>query len=128
MQNDGLIMQFVAGGEDERDRTSPGETVHFIDRLGMVLEFLSESATKLHPAGWIVPEPPPKLSARRNLLQPAIDSCVGLLHPTWPEPVNENANAIIGGRRLVGSLQPDVLPRDPAHRRLLFFLGSDYLH
>ena len=119
-------MQLVAGGEDERDRASPRETVQFIDLLGVVPEFLSVSATKLAPADCIVAEPAPKLGARCDLLQPAIDGCVGLLHPARPEPVNENANAIIGGRGLVGSLQPDVFPRDPAHRQLLF-LGGDYL-
>lgn len=119
-------MQFVAGGEDKRDWTSPREIVQFIDLLGVVPEFLSVSPTKFAPADCIMSEPTTKFGARRDLLQPAIDIRVGLLHPTRPEPVNENANAIIGGRGLVGSLQPDVFLRDPAHHRLPF-LGGDYL-
>lgn len=119
-------MQFVAGGEDKRDWASPRETVQFIDLGGVAPEFLSVSATKLAPAGCIMSEPAPKLGARCDFLEPAIDGRVGLLHPARPEPVHENANAISGGRELVGSLQPDVFPRDPAHRRLLF-LGGDYL-
>ena len=119
-------MQFVAGGEDKRDWASPRETVQFIDLGGVVPEFLSVSATKLAPAGRIMSEPTPKLGARCYVLQPAMNAGIGLLHPARPEPVNENANAIIGGRELVGSFQSDVFSRDPAHRRLLL-LGDNYL-
>ena len=68
MQHDCLIMQLVAGREDERDRASPRETAQFIDLIGAVPEFLSVSATKLPPADWIVAKPAPKLGARRDLL------------------------------------------------------------
>src|SRR6266436_6567286 len=120
-------MQLVAGGEDERDRASPRQSLQFIDLLGMVIQFLSISATKLAPADCIMSEPTPKIGARRNFLQPAIDGRVGLLHPARPEPVDENANAIIGSRGLVGSLQPDVLLCDPAHLRLLQSDGDHLL-
>src|SRR5258708_6149502 len=120
-------MQLVAGGEDERDRASPRQSLQFIDLLGMVIQFLSISATKLAPADCIMSEPTPKLGARRNFLQPAIDCRVWLLLPARPEPVDENANAIIGSWGLVGSLQPDVLLCDPAHLRLLQSDGDHLL-
>jgi hypothetical protein len=84
-------MQFVVGGEDERDRALPRQRPQFIDLLGMVIQFLSISAMKLIPADCIMSEPTPKLGARRNFLYPAINGCVGLLHPARPEPVDENA-------------------------------------
>ena len=79
----------------------------------MLPKFRNVASAKLLPAIRIVPEPFPKVGARRKLLHPALDRRILLLDPTWPQPIDQNARAVIVSDRFIGALQLYALCRNP---------------
>src|SRR5262252_8760465 len=75
------------------------------------------AAPEFVPAFRIMGEPLPQFGAGRDLFHPFIDSRIRLLYSARPKPVDQDSGAVIGGGRLIGSLEPDVVGSDLlAHR------------
>lgn len=77
-------------------------------KFAVLVQLLGVTAAKFIPSSRVVPEPFPQVGARRYVLHPLIQSGVCLRHPTRPQSVDQDSGAILGGRRLVGSLQSDI--------------------
>ena len=77
--------------------------------------------------GWIVAEPAPQLGARRQVLHPSTDRRFRLAEPARPEPIDQDANTVVGRRRLIDPLDPDIERLERllhAQETRLHYLGS----
>ena len=70
------------------------------------------AAAELVPSTRIMPKPAAQLGAGRDVLHPFVKSKGLLGDCARPEPVDENANAVIGSRRFISPLQPDIVVPD----------------
>ena len=96
------------GGVDERQgplARAPAQ----LAQLRLLRRQLAAVATaELGEAGRVVAEPLPQLGARRELARPLVEAGVLARDAARPEPVDQHAVAVGGGRRLVGALEPHV--------------------
>src|SRR3954463_14968827 len=80
-------------------------------------EFGNVALAKLLPARRVVAEPLSQLRARREILGPVIDRGRLLLDAAWPQPIDQDARAVLPCGRIVSALQPNVICKNPrAHR------------
>jgi hypothetical protein len=85
-----------------------------LQQFGPTGELGTVAAPELAPTFRVVSEPFAKLGARRDLLEPLVEPGFRLADPARPKAVNQDAVAILGLRRVVGSLEPDVRSGDRA--------------
>jgi hypothetical protein len=71
-------------------------------------ELLPIAALELLEALRIVAEPAPELRARRELARPLVEPCLLTTDAAGPEPVDEDAIAVVLGGRVVRALERDV--------------------
>jgi hypothetical protein len=100
----GFVVNLVARRIDEREPLLSGNHPKLVQESGIPRQFGSISTAEPFPPARIVPEPAAELSARRDLLQPSVDSGVSLPHAARPEPIHQNADTVFGRRRQIGTL------------------------
>src|SRR4051812_21871702 len=80
---------------------------------------------KFFPARRVMTEPLSQLRARREILGPVIDRGLLLLDAAWPQPIDQDARAVLPCGRIVSALQPNVICKNPrAHRYRSDLVGS----
>jgi hypothetical protein len=106
----GLVAFRVARAEDESDRTLASLFNKSVERLRAfgVHELRPVARLKLGPACRVVSEPLAQLRARTEVARPVVESELLLGPSTWPDPIHEDAAAIVYGQIVVGPLQSDV--------------------
>lgn len=113
-EHDGIIVHLVVGRVDKREHTLPCKISQPVEFIAMPEDLRRIALAELLPADRIVSEPFAQFRAWRQLLRPIVDRRVRLLDPPGPEPVDQHARAIIGGRALIGSLQPYICSSTPS--------------
>src|SRR5690242_13116218 len=82
----------------------------------MLTQLLPISTPEFRPARRVMAEPFPQGCAWGDLLNPLIDRSVRLLDATRPKAVDQDARAVAGLGRVIGTLQLDVGSEPlPAH-------------
>src|SRR5262249_59247311 len=69
-QHDGLVMEFVARAEDERQRALPRQPPQFLELLRFARQFRLITAAELVPPAWVAAPPPTPLPRLRQPLHP----------------------------------------------------------
>src|SRR5215469_10571936 len=113
-QHDGLIMEFVARAEHERQWALPRQPPQLLELLRFARQFRLITAAELVPAAWIVAEPPSQLAARCELLHPVVDFGIRFAAAARPHPIDQHTHAVLGRRRQICSLQSDTRLRPGA--------------
>src|SRR5690606_24841192 len=103
-QRDRIVMFGVARGVKQGDRPLARNVAKLRQRFLLLLQFLGVAAQKLRPALRPMAEPFAQLRARRELLAPFIDGGALLAQTARPQPVDENAQAVLRGRRVIDPL------------------------
>src|SRR5438552_12603195 len=99
-QRDRIVVVSIFGAEKKRHRPLSCFTYQFLNLLMAVLELRGVFLFKLLPFPGIVFEPFSQARARRDVLQPLIDSRLIFLHAARPESINQYATTV-GFRWLV---------------------------
>ena len=86
---------------------SPASRRSCSSSAGLLAQLVAVAAAELRPLRRVVAEPPPQLRAGRHLLEPEVDGRALLAQPARPQALHEDPDAVLGGRVVVGALQPD---------------------
>ena len=105
LQGQGAVAFHVAGGVDERDRSLPGDVLQERQHVALVFQFCPVPLLELRPLGGVVAVPLAEFGAGSQVFQPEVDLRLLLAHPTGPQPLHQNPQAVVLGRWLVSSLQ-----------------------
>jgi hypothetical protein len=105
-QDDRIVMRFIVRCEDQCNRATPGQFLQFFDSNRLLLQLSAIAATEFGPALRVMAEPLAQLSARRDILHPAVDCRIRLAQPAWPQSIDQHAHAIVGCRGLINPFQP----------------------
>src|SRR5262249_60941857 len=97
-------MSFVMRRVDQRDRTVPRQGAELSDEVGVLAQLCGVAAAKFLPALGIVREPFAELRRGRDLLHPVIERSLLFGDSARPQPVDENAFAVLCRGRVVGPL------------------------
>lgn len=93
-QNNSVVMSLIMCCKNECNRPSLSEGAQFAEPAAMPMYLFRVAASKLVPAGRIMPEPPPQRGAGGNVLGPQIDRSIRLPDPTGPQTVDQYSSAI----------------------------------
>jgi NADP-dependent 3-hydroxy acid dehydrogenase YdfG len=106
---------FIVRGIDERDRSPAGPARQMIEQLSHISpsKLSAIPISKLVKPLGIVPEPLPKLVARREFLKPLVEVRSILPKTTWPQSVDEDSVAVARRMSFVRSLQPNHFEPPP---------------
>src|SRR6476469_1027790 len=107
LEHHGFVVQLIPGCVDECDAPPPRKFPKLGQRLA-VLQLGAISLLELRPSDRIVPEPLAQLGGRCDLLEPEIDSGLGLGQTSWPEAIDKDALAIAACRRFISALQHHI--------------------
>src|SRR4051812_30842636 len=110
LEDDGTVVRLVPGGVDERDRPGADFLLQVAEEIALLVEFRPVPPAELVPLGRVVPEPLAEFRAGGDLLEPQVDRRLLIADPSGPEPLNQDAQSILLGWRLIGPLQPDRRP------------------
>ncbi len=107
-ERDSLIMLFVLGGIEERDRL--GFCVFFdrSEKCRPLFQFSIVATLKLRPPGGIVVEPFSELGRRADITEPKIDMRALFRQASRPEAIDQYPEAIGLGRRLIDTFDENL--------------------
>src|SRR5680860_1096856 len=105
-----LVAHFVLSGVDQRHGLSVAELTQ-PDQLGVACDLFLVTLLELFEPFGPVAVPLAQLLARRQVLGPPVDGGSLLGHAARPEPVDENARAIVRCGVFIGSLDLQHVPR-----------------
>src|SRR5215475_9369476 len=108
-QNQSAIVFLISRRVNQGDRACFGFALEQLDQIVFVLELLLITLAELIPLVRIVPEPTSQLRAGRDILQPEIYLRPLLGQAARPEPLDEDALAVIPGGFFISPLQFDHL-------------------
>src|SRR5207245_4127403 len=101
-------MFFVSRSVEQRNHAAPlFQPFDLPQQLLLVLQFFAVFLLEGSPFVGIVREPFAQSIGGRNVPQPQMDSSFVLGEPSGPQPVHQNADAVILFRWVVDSLDPD---------------------
>lgn len=94
LEDGGIAVDLVACAKDQRDRPFAAEFYQLVDGHRLLSEFFAVTFAKYTPSIHVVTIPTAKRGARRDLLEPNIDSRFLLSQATGPQSVNQYAKAV----------------------------------
>ncbi len=102
----------IGFGEEERRRSGCRPRSERGDHVRFGVEFGGVVRAERVPACDVLAVPLAERGARRDFAQPRVDRGFFLFDPARPQPVDQDAVAIAGGRRLVDAfdLDQDAVP------------------
>src|SRR6185437_662452 len=105
LQHDSIVVRFVARTVDERDDSCLCQRAEAVELRSVLLQLGPVAALELGPAPRIMTEPLPQLRARCDIFHPVVQGRLRLAYATGPEPIHENAHAVVVGSGFVSALQ-----------------------
>src|SRR4051812_48007581 len=94
-EGDRVVVPLVAGGKHESDPTLASTGPQLFQQTLVFMHLGSVPAAELVPSARVMSKPAAQLAAGCDVLHPFVEGKGLLGHRTGPQPVNENANAVI---------------------------------
>src|SRR2546430_4598555 len=108
LQRHGIVVFGIFRGKEQGDGPLSGLLRELLDLLALIVQFRRVSLFEFHPPCRIMPEPFAQGSARRDSLEPSIDSRFFFPQTARPDAVNKHAPAIGLGRVVVNAFYPNA--------------------
>ena len=107
-------MGLVLRGKDQGQGALPGKTAEARQHFAMAGELRTIAAAEFGPSLRVMPEPFAELGAWRDVLEPIVELRFRFADSAWPQPINQDAPAILAFGGLVSPLEPDARGGDRA--------------
>jgi hypothetical protein len=106
-EEDGFVVLFVPGGEEECDGAGAGLLAEGVEGRGIFPEFGAVAFLEFWPLVGVVGEPFAQVVAGGDVLEPEIDGGALPGEAAGPEAVDEDADAVVGGLGEVDAFEAD---------------------
>ncbi len=108
LQRHGIVVLGIFRGKEQCDVPLSGFLRELLHSLTLIIQFCGVSLLEFIPPDRVMPEPFPQAGARREFLEPFINSRFFFLQPARQDAVHEHASAIGLSRLVINAFRPNA--------------------